>query len=300
MKRRWWLILLVVVALATAVVILEPTRTVLGYLRGEPFFDGRSASYWAGQLRDPAPDVQVKTRAKLTDPAAAPVLIDLLQRHRDTAWSGAEVRWLSAEILGRIGDEAEGAVAALTEALHDRDPHVRAVAVHALGIVGPGAVVSVPSIIELVSSDSDRLGAIKTLAVFGDESRAAVPALVEALHDRRAEVRWNAAKTLGKIGPDARAAVTALSTALKDEDSKVREHAAEALGDIGPDAKASVPDLIRALKDPEADVRRDAVRSLGKFGPAAKSAAPAIEELLKDQDPAVHVAATKALRLVKQ
>ena len=51
MKRRrllrWSLI---IVALAAFAIWLEPTRVVWGWLRGEEFYDGRPASWWAAEL----------------------------------------------------------------------------------------------------------------------------------------------------------------------------------------------------------------------------------------------------------
>ena len=46
-RKKLWLSLLLVVALLAA--WFEPTRCVRGVLRGEPFYDGRPASWWAAE-----------------------------------------------------------------------------------------------------------------------------------------------------------------------------------------------------------------------------------------------------------
>jgi HEAT repeat protein len=57
----------------------------------------------------------------------------------------------------------------------------------------------------------------------------AVPALLDLLLDRRAEIRYWAATLLGRIGPDAESAVDALHDALSDTNEEVRNAARIAL-----------------------------------------------------------------------
>ena len=94
----------------------------------------------------------------------------------------------------------------------------------------------------------------------------AVAALVTALGDAEASVRWSAAAALGGIGPGAVDAVPALVTALGDAEQRVRSFAAGALGRIGPGAVDAVPALVTALGD-EARVRSYAAAALGGIGP---------------------------------
>ena len=88
-------------------------------------------------------------------------------------------------------------------------------------------------------------------------------------------VREEAASALGAIGPSATNAVPALIEALDDKKPRVQWAAAAALGNIGPDAKAAVPALIKRVE------RRGVadeveVTALGKIGFAARTAIPAI------------------------
>ena len=89
---------------------------------------------------------------------------------------------------------------------------------------------------------------------------------------------------LGRIGS---AAVPALVNALHDPDPTVRLKAVEVLGRMGDDAAPAVPDLIRLLDDPNPDVQKSATRTLGRIGPAANAAVPALmQKLFASPEPA--------------
>jgi HEAT repeat protein len=297
MKRRWWLwITIGLVLVGAAGVAFEPTGVVLGYLTRESFYRGRPARYWGRMLRTDDPVLQSHAFQALRDgkAEAVPVLVELLRDRRDD-WTGAEVRWRAASLLGEVGPEARTAVPALIEALQDGDPHVRTVAATSLAAVAPGDPETVTAFTGLLHGP-DRLVAVRALARCGAAAAPAVPDVIGLLQDAEPNVRWNAARTLGLIGPPARAAVPALVATLKDHEAFVREHAAEALGDLGPAAQDAVPALIGVLKDKDARVRRDAARSLGQIGPAAAPAVPTLRGLLKDENARVRDAADKALK----
>jgi HEAT repeat protein len=101
---------------------------------------------------------------------ALPVLLSAL-KHPDSRY-----RAWAADELGKMGADAETAVAPLSSALADTSPRVRASAALALGNIGP-------------------------------QSDGAVPALVNLLRDRSADVRYGAVVGLYRIGtPRARKA----------------------------------------------------------------------------------------------
>jgi hypothetical protein len=85
---------------------------------------------------------------------------------------------------------------------------------------------------------------------------------------------------------DIRAALPALIGALHDRDAMVRARAADAIGDIGPGAAAAVPALIPLLR-PREEARAMACLALSRIGPPAHSALPALMPLLSDPDPYV-------------
>ncbi len=163
--------LVVLVVLAAGAVWFDPTRVLLGHLRGESFFRDRPTSYWRGALRASNPVTQSETYQALKDgrEAAVPVLVELLQDKGHSDWMALEVRWRSAELLGQIGPPAKTAVPALAAALKDPDPHVRSVAATALGQVGQDASVAIPALVTTLAGE-DKLSAVKALGHFGAEA----------------------------------------------------------------------------------------------------------------------------------
>jgi hypothetical protein len=93
----------VLIALAVLGVFFDPTITVLGYLRGDKFYQGRSASYWRRVLRR-------EDTSSLHGPEMIPFLIDALEDGNPIT------RGRSAVILGQIGPPAREAVPALLKA----------------------------------------------------------------------------------------------------------------------------------------------------------------------------------------
>src|SRR5713226_564806 len=178
------------------------------------------------------------------------------------------VRGQAAAALGRIGPDAKEAIPALIQALKADDPESPQAAACALGRMH--AMEAIPALVEALRSKSGmlRLQATMSLANFGPDARAAVPALIGELKEQKDIDRFPqiAATTLGKIGPDSKAAIPDLIRALQGMDYAVVIAAAEALGNIGPDAKAAVPELIKKLKDQDTDfyLHRDAAESLKK------------------------------------
>jgi HEAT repeat protein len=147
-----------------------------------------------------------------------------------------------------------------------------------------------------VADPNQRLHAAMVLGLMGDAAQPAVPALVEALRDRSAQVRRMVTAALNEIGPAARTAVPALVTALRDRCDTVRCRAAMELAGLGPGARAAVPALSAALKDVDAVVCRWAAFALGEVGPKAASAAPALLDLLRGDCPITRAIAAVALR----
>jgi HEAT repeat protein len=84
----------------------------------------------------------------------------------------------------------------------------------------------------LRSEVSTRRAAAKSLASLAPDSRAALPALVQALKDKDKFVRLQSAKALGSLGALAREAAAALTTASKDDEPLVARAAADALRSI--------------------------------------------------------------------
>jgi HEAT repeat protein len=112
-----------------------------------------------------------------------------------------------------------------------------------------------------------------------EESRPRRPQIPERWPQYREwSMREVSIDSLGRIGA---AAIPALVDVLHDPDPLLRRHAAQALARIGPDARDAVPDLIVALQDRDEEVRKNVARALGQIGPEARAAVPALLEELK-------------------
>lgn len=293
MKRSKIVLLVVLLAVVGGAVAaaLDPDARVEGWVRGEPFYRGRSASAWRHDLGQPDENGRAKATEELVagNAEAVPVLVSVLR-----AGGGPEARWRAIDAVGRIGAEARDAGPELTAALDDPDPVVQRVAAQALDKLAPHVPDAVPALVKAFP----RIEAIRAVARYGAKAADAVPALVGLLKHPDPAVRWNAARALGKLEITAKPAVPDLVAAMSDPDAEVREHAAEALGDIGPPAADAVPALVKVLADPDYRVRRDAVRSLGNMGAAAKPALAAVQARKADADERVRAAAAVAERKI--
>jgi HEAT repeat protein len=209
--------------------------------------------------------------------AAVPALIEAVRRTKEVPF-GEEV----AYTLRAIGPKA---VPLLTKALQGKEnDHVRAMAVEALGLIGPRASGAVPALRDVLKEARGELRVTVSTALWRiARHRVAVPVLMGALADKDSWVRQRAAEALGEIGPPARTAVPALGKALKDEDDGVRWYAAKALGRIGAGAGKAVRPLEAALKDHEYRVRVSAALALWQIS-RHKGAIPALVAMLKSKD----------------
>ena len=96
--------------------------------------------------------------------------------------------------------------------------------------------------------------------------------LLQRLHDKDRDVRWDAARALGQMGEAAarhpEVIPTLVEAALDEEDSGVRWYAARALGQMG-EAVARradvIPALLHSLRDRDRDERWPAAEALGRI-----------------------------------
>jgi WD40 repeat protein len=124
-----------------------------------------------------------------------------------------------------------------------------------------------------------------------DAPPAALPALINRLHEDNAEVQTAAINALAAVGPSA---VPALITAYKTAVANNRRRLAvlTTLGAMGADAVAAVPMLSSALSDKTPEIRTAAAGALGRLGPGAVAA---MLPLLSSNDAGVRGAAEAAL-----
>ncbi len=132
-----------------------------------------------------------------------------------------------AEAIKFLGDAAYApSVPVLAELVEDSDPGTRFLAAQALGKIGDEAESAVNSLLIGLRADDMYLRMAITGALIAI-GRPAVGGLVRALFDNKAAVRRASAKALGRIGD--RETIKPLTVALKDADAGVRKFAEEAI-----------------------------------------------------------------------
>jgi HEAT repeat protein len=82
--------------------------------------------------------------------------------------------------------------------------------------------------------ERDRLIAVRSLAERKGDAARVVPALIEALTDKKDDIRLSAAIGLGTFGDQAKDAIPALKAAQHDSDARIRKAAGTALARIDP------------------------------------------------------------------
>ena len=121
---------------------------------------------------------------------------------------------------------------------------------------------------------------VAKVAVLASAGESEIPALIKALADEDAAVRYWGAVGLGNIGPAARSAHQQLKTALKDESSVVRTAAARALARMD-DASSALPVLTRELEKGAQWERLHAAIVLDEMDDQARPALQAMRAALK-------------------
>lgn len=132
-----------------------------------------------------------------------------------------------ADAIKYLGDiQYAPAVPHLTQLVAESDPGTRFLAAQSLGKIGDEAESAIPTLLIALRADDMylRMAVTGTLINIGDPS---VPGLVKALFDRNNAVKRAAAKALGKIGNPR--AIKALEVAIKDQNAGVRKMCRQAL-----------------------------------------------------------------------
>jgi HEAT repeat protein len=180
------------------------------------------------------------------------------------------LREVSAFALGRAGKEAAPYAPVLrTALLNDKSRKVQRAAAEALGRVGMNGKDVLDSLNTAAQIDYIPITSACIRAIAQLQSRQTAVGYLSSVLDGpyNVEVKQTAAFTLAEFGPDGAAAVPALTRALNDaKDKDLRQVAAWAVGLIGPGAADVVPTLAERLSDPEAVIRRVSAGALQHIG----------------------------------
>jgi HEAT repeat protein len=327
-QRRRSIILLGIGAFCLLGVALFYFRTeLLGILRGEPFFQGKPASYWREEinyyiyLRDgknnkprpritflfwdlpnwfyPAPKKPKPEHEKpavlFGSPDSIPVLLELL---RDP---DKEIAIEAGRSLGRFTGNTR-VICALQEALNDNRYAVRYCAATGLLRVSPDkkSVDSVRSLGKELSAaaDHDKRGAgIDLLAMAAANSPDPVAELIALLRDDGyappISQKWLEAQIGKRVGLGMPAGAIE-PNGVGDEWDSERYALYCAFTTFG---ERAVPALVVLLKDRDPRFRSRAARVLGFMG--TTSAVPDLTALLRDEDPNVRFQAASALWCIR-
>lgn len=112
---------------------------------------------------------------------------------------------------------------------------------------------STPELIADLKSpeEKDRIIAVRLLPGRKGDAAQVVPAMIEALKDKKTDVRLSAAIGLGYFGDSAKEAIPGLQVLLMDHDARVREAAGVALSRIDPTKFTSPSEQRRVTPRPK-------------------------------------------------
>jgi HEAT repeat protein len=232
-------------------------------------------------------------------PASIEPLIDCLNDPRPI------VKCRACDALGSIGEPAIAACDVLRRSLIDPEPEVRAGAAKALGLMHDTSGRTIDALFEMVSSGSAR-GRSAALHALGNIGKALSDpgplqarehAVLAALEDNNADVRWSACYVLESLGLDPKQHVELL----------MRRFATDTSDDVHRMATGQLQRLTSAI-DPAAHVplmcnvvraagttASDMCRALALLGPSADGAVPCLIGALRSDNVFLVVEAAIAL-----
>ena len=219
-------------------------------------------------LQDPELSVQLQAALALAavDPSQAQA-VPILIKAASGSSAGNNETFRALVALGSFGRYlAQPAVPLLLNLLSGKvHASTRGIAAGVLGKIG---VVS-DSELETIAGflkDSDRSIRMAVAGTLGRsvlDTTAAIPFLLQALHDSESWVRTAAANALAKFGA---AALPGLAVASRDEDIYVRQAAVESFGAMKPLPSGAAEVLTRLVDDSNTEVREGAAYLLRQAG----------------------------------
>ncbi len=226
----------------------------------------------------------------------------LLRFAQNPQWSD---RYFAIQQLGAADESSENYQQLLLAGLTDADSSIRRLCAEILGNKPTLASTSVPRLIQTLQHDSSeyvRGEAATALGKLGPGPEDVIPALIQALDDRQAEVAGKANEALVRIGQPAILLLNAkredphvlavlgkmqepglniLIEALNDADPKIRLNAVYEFGQMWEAKAPAAKALAKRLDDPDSEVRRMVPSAFSHIGPKAADAIPDILDFIQ-------------------
>jgi hypothetical protein len=181
-KRRWKIWTCLVVFLLPLLYYFDLHLVLVGYLRNEPCYRWRPATYWRAQVES-----WYRWQSYNNDDWGAGVTLIVLEKLNIDP---------SLDDPIKVGDRSAVPVLVFlvqqSDLAHGYNPHVRGYAIGHLSCLDPPDDRAIPAIIEALSSAdmSVRWAAVDALQAYGPKGREAVPKIVPLLkNDRSGQVR---------------------------------------------------------------------------------------------------------------
>ena len=146
-RRRIWLCLTLLLLVALFMLPAVHWR-LIGFVKGEAFYQGRPTSWWSGELRQWGPAYHI------TIGGPGRIWAHRIMWHRQSTW----LEELGDKVLSStpashpplIAAPDPASVPVLVQLLADQDSDVRFIATHALGKIGPDAHAAVPALVHFI------------------------------------------------------------------------------------------------------------------------------------------------------
>jgi HEAT repeat protein len=204
------------------------------------------------------------------------------------------VRYHCAHGLMNLGALAKPAAAKLYEALTDLNFHVRMFAYQALAQMSEDPNTRLKKLIQDKKAEV-RIPAA-SLYVMMTGGNDGVQVLVDGLKEKDLNLRMQCAYVLAQRGQERKAILPTLMEALKSKSPGVREQAIQSFQNIGGDGKDAAPALLEILQnDPEPNLKQQALYALQNVGGDPKLMLPGLKKMIEDKDASLRLTALQII-----